>query len=128
MLAQRRGNRTLGPVRAWTVGGVTYRDRPGPLAIAHRGGAGLAAENTLEAFRRSYALGIRYLETDVRLTADGQLIAFHDARIDRVTSGGGRVGARTLAELTGLPVLGGGPVLALEDLIAAFPDACLTLD
>ncbi len=107
---------------------MTYRDRPGPLAVAHRGGAGLAAENTLEAFTRSYALGIRYLETDVRITADGRLVAFHDARLERVTAGTGRLRARTLEQLRALPVLGGGPVLPLDALIEAFPDACYTLD
>jgi glycerophosphoryl diester phosphodiesterase len=107
---------------------VTYRDRPGPLAIAHRGGAGLAAENTLDAFRRSYDLGVRYLETDVRLSADGRLVAFHDAHLNRATGVSGRLDNRTLAELTELPVLGGGPVLPLESLLDAFPDACFTLD
>ena len=105
-----------------------YADRPGPLAIAHRGGAGLAAENTLEAFRRSYHLGIRYLETDVRLTHDGQLVAFHDAWLNRVTSASGRLRARSLADLAGLRVLGGGPVPSLASLVYAFPDACFTID
>lgn len=107
---------------------MNYRDRPGPLAIAHRGGAGLAAENTLEAFRRSYHLGVRYLETDVRQTFDGQLVAFHDARLNRVTEASGLVRNRTLSELAGLPVLGGGPVVALPSLMASFPHACFTLD
>jgi glycerophosphoryl diester phosphodiesterase len=107
---------------------VTYRSRPGPLAIAHRGGAGLAPENTLEAFRRSHALGVRYLETDVRRTLDGQLVAFHDGRVNRVTTERGRVRSRLLTELTALPVLGGGSVLALPELLAAFPDTCFTLD
>lgn len=107
---------------------TTYGTRPGPLAIAHRGGAGLAPENTLDAFRTSYALGLRYLETDVRLTADGELVAFHDARLERVTAARGRVRSRTLAELAGLPVLGGEPVLPLGVLLAAFPEACFTLD
>jgi len=107
---------------------VTYGVRPGPLAIAHRGGAGLAAENTLEAFRRSYALGLRYLETDVRPTRDGQLVAFHDARLGRVTPAIGTVRARTLSELSQLPVLGGGPVVSLPAVLASFPRACFTLD
>lgn len=107
---------------------TTYGTPPGPLAIAHRGGAGLAPENTLEAFRRSYALGIRYLETDVRLTRDGRLVAFHDARLERVTPGRGRVRSYALAELARLPVLGGEPVLALDFLLDAFPDACFTID
>lgn len=107
---------------------MTYRDRPGPLAIAHRGGAGLAAENTLEAFRRSYNLGFRYLETDVRQTADEQLVAFHDARLNRVTTARGRLRARTLRELAELPVLGGDSILSLPALLASFPHACFTLD
>jgi glycerophosphoryl diester phosphodiesterase len=107
---------------------VRYRDCPGPFAIAHRGGAGLAAENTLEAFRRSHALGVRYLETDVRLTVDGGLVAFHDALLNRVTTLTGRVRSHSLATLTATPVRGGGPVLALGALLAAFPDSCLTID
>ncbi|MBN9620174.1 MAG: glycerophosphodiester phosphodiesterase [Actinobacteria bacterium] len=107
---------------------MRYAESRGPLAIAHRGGAGLAPENTLEAFRRSYDLGVRYLETDVRLSCDGRLVAFHDARLNRVTPARGRLRRRTLAELGGLGVLGGGPVLALEPLLAVFPDACFTLD
>src|SRR5579875_3745964 len=105
-----------------------YRDAPGPLAIAHRGGAGLAAENTLEAFQRSYALGVRYLETDVRCTADGRVVAFHDARLDRVTPARGWVRRHTLGQLTSLPVRGGGNVVALRDVLIAFPDACVTVD
>jgi glycerophosphoryl diester phosphodiesterase len=107
---------------------VRYAQGPGPLAIAHRGGAGLAAENTLEAFRRSYALGFRYLETDVRHTRDGQLIAFHDARLGRVTEVAGPVRARSLAELSRLSVLGRETILPLDDLLGAFPGACFTLD
>lgn len=107
---------------------VDYRDRPGPLAIAHRGGAGLAAENTLEAFQRSYDLGVRYLETDVRVTADRQLVAFHDAWLNRVTPATGLLRTRTLGQLTGLPVLGGGSVPSLATVLASFPRACFTLD
>jgi glycerophosphoryl diester phosphodiesterase len=99
-----------------------------PLAIAHRGGAGLAPENTLEAFRRSYDLGIRYLETDVRCSSDGGLVAFHDARLNRVTTATGPLRSRTLAELAALPVFGGQPVLPLEILLSSFPNACFTLD
>lgn len=105
-----------------------YGSESGPLAIAHRGGAGLAGENTLEAFRRSHALGIRYLETDVRLSSDGRVVAFHDVRLSRVTPVRGRVRSRTLAELAALPVRGGGHIAPFENLLTAFPDAHLTID
>ena len=105
-----------------------YRDVRGPLAIAHRGGAGLAAENTLDAFARSYALGLRYLETDIRMSADGQLVAFHDAGLHRVTGVRGRVRDHDLAALTRLSVDGGGAIVALADVLETFPDACFTID
>lgn len=49
-----------------------------PLAIAHRGGAGLWPENTLFAFRRAAEAGYDGAELDVQLTRDGELVVFHD--------------------------------------------------
>lgn len=69
------------------------------LVIAHRGGAGLWPENTLYAFERAGAMGVDVIETDVRVTADGELVVFHDESVERTTDGTGRVGSMTLAEL-----------------------------
>jgi glycerophosphoryl diester phosphodiesterase len=93
-----------------------------PLAIAHRGGAGLAAENTLEAFGRSYALGVRYLETDARVTVDDACVAFHDAALRRVTGRRGMVRGATRRELAGFGVP------TLDEVLVAYPDACFTVD
>lgn len=71
-----------------------------PLLVAHRGGAGLAPENTLAAFisaRDDWAADM--IELDVRRTADGQLVVHHDPVVDRTTDGSGPLAAKSLAEL-----------------------------
>lgn len=82
----------------------------------------------MTAFQRSYALGIRYLETDLRITADGQLIAFHDARLHRVTGRRGRVDQTESSAIRDLRVLGRESVPTLDDVLTAFPDACFAID
>jgi len=72
---------------------------PGPLVMAHRGGAGLWPENTLEAFKRSVRLGVDVLEMDVKLTADGVPVVIHDDSLDRTTDCTGLVSERTFAEV-----------------------------
>ncbi len=65
---------------------MAYGEGPGALAIAHSGGAALATENSLAAFGLASALGMSYLESDIRLTSDGQLVCFHDGTLARVPS------------------------------------------
>jgi len=67
--------------------------------IAHRGGAGLAPENTLPAFRRSLALGFTQVELDVRRSRDGVLILFHDRSLEPKLGRVGSVEDYTAAEL-----------------------------
>lgn len=107
---------------------MTYGDQTRPLAIAHRGGAGLAPENTLAAFGMSAALGFRYLETDVRLTRDGELVCFHDSTLDRVTEAHGRVQDRPLADLRHTLVEGREPIPTLAEALDALPDCNFTVD
>jgi glycerophosphoryl diester phosphodiesterase len=76
-----------------------FLDRSTTIAFAHRGGGGEAPENTLPAFEAAVALGYRYLETDVHLTRDGVLLAFHDSSLERLTDRAGRIGALSLAEV-----------------------------
>jgi glycerophosphoryl diester phosphodiesterase len=79
-----------------------YLDRPGPWLVAHRGGSALAPENTLAAFDRAAALGADALEIDVRRTADGVVVVFHDEDTARLTGVPGTIEGRTLAEVSAL--------------------------
>ena len=107
---------------------MTYGVPIEPMAIAHRGGAALAPENTFAAFRLATALGVRYLETDVRTTADGELVCFHDATLDRVTDGRGRVQHHQLRTMRALRVGGTERIPTLADALDAFPNADFTVD
>ena len=67
--------------------------------FGHRGNSAHAPENTVQAFEEAIALGVDGLEFDVRATADGQIVVFHDPVVDRTTDGGGAVAGMRLADL-----------------------------
>lgn len=67
--------------------------------IGHRGAAGVAPENTLEAIRHGIAAGSDAIEIDVHASACGRLVVIHDSTLDRTTDGTGPVEALTLEQL-----------------------------
>jgi len=70
-----------------------------PLIIAHRGFSSRHLENTLAAVRAALELGVDFVEIDVQETRDGELIVFHDYRLNRICRARGRVRHKTLAEI-----------------------------
>ncbi len=70
-----------------------------PAVIGHRGAAGLAPENTLAAVRAAAGAGLTMVEFDVRLTADGEPVVFHDDELERTSDGRGRVADLGLTQL-----------------------------
>ena len=88
-------------------GGILPQPDPTPLVFAHRGGAALAPENTMEAFDRAAGLGADGFELDVRLSRDRVVVVHHDATLDRTTTLRGLVSRRTADELraAGVPTL-----------------------
>jgi glycerophosphoryl diester phosphodiesterase len=112
------------------------------LVIAHAGGEGLGPSNTVEAMKASMAAGADVLDADVRITADGVLVAIHDATIDATTNGTGKVAELTLAELQSFDAgyrfrdpngaysfRGKGVVVpTVEDILVSFPDVLTSLE
>src|ERR1700761_745137 len=67
-----------------------------PKIIGHRGAPAYAPENTLESFREAHRRGAPWIETDVKLTADGVPVLMHDDSLKR-TTGVDRLVAETRA-------------------------------
>ena len=105
-----------------------YLDWPGPIPFAHRGGTSEHPENTLPAFRHAVELGFRYLETDVHLSADGVLVAFHDEDLSRTCGVDARIDQLTWEEISELRVDGREPIPAMHQLFEAFPAARFNID
>jgi len=102
-------------------------DWPHPIPFAHRGGALENPENTMVAFAAAVELGYRYLETDVHVTSDGVLLAFHDHTLDRVTDRPGRIAGLPYAYV-GQARVQGEPIPLLEDILGTWPNARVNID
>jgi glycerophosphoryl diester phosphodiesterase len=115
-----------------------------PLLIAHRGGSGLAPENTLAACRNAVDVwDADMIELDVHATADGHCVVIHDPTVDRTTDGVGAVSGLALADLQKLdagyrftadggasfPFRGQGVrIPTLEEVLRSLPETRFTVE
>ena len=72
------------------------------LVYGHRGAGGEAPENTIAGCRHAIERGTRYLELDMRLSKDDQIVMIHDESVDRTADDKGKVNSYTVAELKGM--------------------------
>lgn len=82
----------------------------------------------MPAFQYAVDLGYRYIETDVQVTADGVLLAFHDFNLKRTCGIDRQLGEMTWAEVSTARVNGVAPIPTLEDLLGAWPDVRVNID
>jgi len=87
--------------------------------IAHRGAHDAAPENTLASLERAVALGLDFVEADVRTTADGALVILHNSTVDKTTNGHGEVEKLTLEEFRRLRGADGKPLPTLDEMMVA---------
>ena len=97
-----------------------FLDHDGFLAFSHRGDQKNAPENTIPAFHSAVQLGFKYIETDVRATADGVLVIFHDRMLERLTGVKGRIDQITWPELRLIKVHGIASIPTLEEVLGDF--------
>ncbi|WP_274362139.1 glycerophosphodiester phosphodiesterase [Paenibacillus thermotolerans] len=72
------------------------------INVAHRGAAGYAPENTMASFELALTMNADWIELDVHLSKDGELVVIHDETVDRTTDGTGLIKDLTVAELQAL--------------------------
>ena len=99
----------------------------GMISVAHRGASSFAPENTLAAFQKGIDLGADFLECDVHMSKDGELIIIHDETVNRTTNGSGLVRDFTLEELKQLDAgtrfhqdFAGESLITLNELLEQF--------
>jgi glycerophosphoryl diester phosphodiesterase len=112
------------------------------IIYAHRGGAALRPENTIEAFDHGIACGAEGLELDVHLSRDGVVVIHHDAMLERTTNGRGALVNYTADELAkldagcafndgngGRPYRGRGiGIPTLHEVLRRYPSARLIVE
>lgn len=101
------------------------------LVYGHRGAGGEAPENTIAGCKHAIERGVRYLELDMRLSKDDQLVIIHDDSVDRTTDQQGKVNTYTAAELKKMDARRSGTpwpnkrntgIVTLDALLAATPE------
>jgi glycerophosphoryl diester phosphodiesterase len=105
-----------------------YLEAAAPVAFAHRGGAREAPENSLTAFRRAVSLGFEYIETDIRATADGVPVVFHDQSLNRVTDRVGRIRDLPFTEVKKARIGNAERVHSLQEVLEEFPHVRFNID
>ncbi|GGI06400.1 glycerophosphodiester phosphodiesterase [Egicoccus halophilus] len=99
-----------------------------PVAVAHRGGDHVGAENSLAAFEDAVALGYRCLETDVHVSRDGVPVLHHDPTLDRVTDTVGAIAGLDWVEVSRARISSREPVASFDEAMAAFPQVRWIVD
>lgn len=105
-----------------------FLDHPLPIAIAHRGGALEAEENTLPAFMRAVGLGYSHVELDVHATADGHVVVHHDETLTRMFGDPRAVAALDISSLREVRTASGAGVPLLSEVLESFPQLHVAIE
>lgn len=89
-----------------------------PLVIGHRGAMGHETENTLASIQKAMDLGVDMIEIDVFKIRSGEIVVFHDEKVDRLTNGGGNIEEYNIVDLKQLTVEGNHKIPDLQKVLA----------
>ncbi len=96
--------------------------------IAHRGANNMFNEHTLTAYKLASDANADSLEIDLRMTKDNELIALHDATLDRTTTGSGAPEELTLNEIKQLDTIAVFGQETYKEAVPAFEEILMTFE
>ncbi|APA63887.1 glycerophosphodiester phosphodiesterase [Maribacter sp. 1_2014MBL_MicDiv] len=88
-----------------------------PLVIGHRGAMGHETENTLPSIQKALDLGVDMIEIDVFKIKSGEVVVFHDDKLDRITNAPGNIEDYYIVDLMQVIVDGGHKIPMLQDVL-----------
>lgn len=98
------------------------------FVIAHRGGAGLAPENTLKSLQAGKQAGADALECDIQITKDSELILCHDDTLLRIAGKSTKIADLTLKEINLVVTHSGEPIPTLAEALETAGDTPLVIE
>lgn len=98
------------------------------LNIAHRGYSAAFPENTMLAFEEALKVGADGFEFDVRLSADGRVVLFHDDDLKRLCGREGQIETLTWDQIKSLRIFGKEPIPLLDDVLATFHETLMNIE
>ncbi len=87
------------------------------LAIGHRGAMGHETENTLASIQKALDIGVDMIEIDVFKIESGEIVVFHDERVERLTNGGGSIEEFNIIQVKQLILDGNHKIPQLQDVL-----------
>ena len=86
--------------------------------IGHRGAMGHAPENTISSVKKALMYDIDAIEIDVFRCLTGDIVVFHDKKLNKLTNGKGNIENKTLTQLRKVKVMGIDSIPTLEEVIS----------
>lgn len=92
------------------------------IIIGHRGMAGSVTENSRAGLEKAVAVGLEYVEIDVRKTKDDALVVHHDASLERLAGNASKISHLTLEDIRAVELNDGSTVITLDDALEILQD------
>ena len=93
-----------------------------PLIIGHRGAMGHVTENTIPSIKKAIELGVDGIEIDVFKCKSGEIVVFHDKKLDRLTNSSGYIEDLSYDSINKIKVMGKYRIPQLIEVIDILPN------